>query len=273
MRRAAQRRAARRASHLDRPQVGRGLVEHAVDVLVAVGAAEALGQLDRLVDRHLVGHVDAVLELVGADHQHAVLDRRQLGGLAVDVAWRARRRASPASAMQPCSSASKCAASHLSKPSCSRMWASITPARRREISHSYRPCSANSRERRRADWAGACRRALAPGRVFFGGRRRLTRGLPAGWPSRPPRARRRGPCPRRGPRPGPRSRRSGWRWRSAIWWSSDDARDAGAALVGDQLEVVGLAADDAAERDQRVEVVAVGQRLQRHRHLERAGHA
>jgi hypothetical protein len=60
-------------------------VEHAVDVLVAVGAAEALGQLDGLVDRHLVRHVHAVLQLVDADHQHAVLDRRKLGGPAVDV--------------------------------------------------------------------------------------------------------------------------------------------------------------------------------------------
>ena len=36
------------------PAAARGeLVEHAVDVLVAVGAAEALAELDRLVDHHL----------------------------------------------------------------------------------------------------------------------------------------------------------------------------------------------------------------------------
>jgi hypothetical protein len=51
-----------------------------------------------------------------------------------------------------------------------------------------------------------------------------------------------------------------------------DPRDACAALVGDELEVVGLAADDAAQRHQRVEVVALGQGVQRQRHLQRAGH-
>jgi hypothetical protein len=49
------------------PQFGCDLVEHAVDVFVAVGAAESLGQLDSFVDRHLVRHVDAVRELVGTD--------------------------------------------------------------------------------------------------------------------------------------------------------------------------------------------------------------
>ena len=52
-----------------------------------------------------------------------------------------------------------------------------------------------------------------------------------------------------------------------------DARHRGAALVRDELEVVGLAAHDAAERDQRVPVVGLGERLQRQADLERAGHA
>jgi len=50
-------------AHLGGAQLRRGLVEHAVDVLVAVGAAEALGQLDAFVDGHAVGDVEAVLQL------------------------------------------------------------------------------------------------------------------------------------------------------------------------------------------------------------------
>ena len=196
----AQARAARAARHFRRPQLERGVVEHAVDVLVAVGAAEGLGQLHRLVDRHLVGHVDAVLELVGADQQHAVLDRRQLARLAVDVARRAPRRVRRPRAMQPCSSASKCCAvAALSKPSCSRMWASIDAS-------SARPTEPFVQALQR-ELARAAARRLGP---------RAARGLrcgesltarPSGWPSRRPRARRRGPCPRRAPRPAPRSRR------------------------------------------------------------------
>ena len=43
-------------------------------------------------------------------------------------------------------------------------------------------------------------------------------------------------------------------------------------FVGHQLEVVGLAADDAAQRDQRVVLVALGHGLQGHGHFECAGH-
>ena len=52
-----------------------------------------------------------------------------------------------------------------------------------------------------------------------------------------------------------------------------DAAHAGTALVGDQLEVIGLAAHDAADGDEGVAVVAVGQRGERERHFERARHA
>ena len=40
----------------------------------------------------------------------------------------------------------------------------------------------------------------------------------------------------------------------------------------DQFEVVGLAADHGAERDQRVELLAFGQLLQRERNFQRARH-
>jgi hypothetical protein len=51
-----------------------------------------------------------------------------------------------------------------------------------------------------------------------------------------------------------------------------DARDAGRALVRDDLEVIRLAADHAADRDQRVEFVGLREPLQRQRNLERARH-
>jgi hypothetical protein len=50
------------------------------------------------------------------------------------------------------------------------------------------------------------------------------------------------------------------------------ARHAGGRLVGHQLEVVGLAADDAAQRHQRVVAAFLRHRLQRDGDLQRAGH-
>ncbi len=51
-----------------------------------------------------------------------------------------------------------------------------------------------------------------------------------------------------------------------------DARNARGRLVGDDLEVVGVAADHGAERDQRVVIAALREALQRERRLERARH-
>src|SRR5436309_7733373 len=67
-----------------RPQFGDELVEHAVHVLVAVGAAEVLGELDRFVDHHLVGYVGRVLEFERREQQDAALNRRELLQLAVE---------------------------------------------------------------------------------------------------------------------------------------------------------------------------------------------
>src|SRR5215211_2130513 len=53
--------------HFGGAQLRREAVEHRVHVLVAIGAAEFLGQLDALVEHHAPGHVGAVLEFVGAD--------------------------------------------------------------------------------------------------------------------------------------------------------------------------------------------------------------
>src|SRR5438552_3122305 len=61
----------------------RELVQDAVDVLVTVGAAEALAQLDRLVDRHAVGNLGVVHELPCADQQDRALDRTHLVPLAI----------------------------------------------------------------------------------------------------------------------------------------------------------------------------------------------
>ena len=58
-------------------------MQHPIDVLVAVGAAERFGQLDAFVEHHAPGHVQAVLELVGADPEHAVFDRREFDQWAV----------------------------------------------------------------------------------------------------------------------------------------------------------------------------------------------
>ena len=54
--------------------------------------------------------------------------------------------------------------------------------------------------------------------------------------------------------------------------SSCTLGDAARRLVGDDLEVIGLAADDRAQRDQRVEVAGLREPLQRERRLQRARH-
>jgi len=98
---------------------GRELVQHAVDELEAIGAAEGLGEFDGLVDDDLVRDLDVVLQLVGADQQDAVLDWRQLPDLAVEEGreagdssptWRSRKgakrsRSAAASRAAPYSSA------------------------------------------------------------------------------------------------------------------------------------------------------------------------
>ena len=48
--------------------------------------------------------------------------------------------------------------------------------------------------------------------------------------------------------------------------------DAGAGFVGDQLKVIGLATHDAAQGDQGIKVIALGQGLQSQRHFQRARH-
>jgi hypothetical protein len=65
-------------SYLCGPQHGGQLVQHAVDELVAVGAAEGLGQFDGFVDDHAIGCFRMQLELAGAQQQDAALDRRDL---------------------------------------------------------------------------------------------------------------------------------------------------------------------------------------------------
>src|SRR6267378_1545160 len=67
-----------------RPQLRDELVEHAVHVLVAVGAAEVLGELDRLVDHHFVGNIGRILQLEGREQQDAALNRRELLQLAIE---------------------------------------------------------------------------------------------------------------------------------------------------------------------------------------------
>src|SRR5256885_6782098 len=59
-----------------RAQLGDELVEHAVHVLVAVGATEVLGELDRLVDHHLVGDIGRVFQLERREQQDRSEERR-----------------------------------------------------------------------------------------------------------------------------------------------------------------------------------------------------
>ncbi len=66
-----------------RPDLGRSracgdLVEHAVDELVAVGAAEGLGEFDCLVDDHPIRDLEMAGEFESTDQQCCMLDRRQL---------------------------------------------------------------------------------------------------------------------------------------------------------------------------------------------------
>src|SRR5258706_1367309 len=68
-----------------RAQLDRQFLEHAVDELVAVGAAEALAQLDRLVEHHLEGRLRPLRQLVGGDQQDDPLHRRERRQAAVQV--------------------------------------------------------------------------------------------------------------------------------------------------------------------------------------------
>ena len=65
------------------PQARR-TIEYAVDKLVPVGGTKAAGQPDRLVDHHAIWHIRPMLQLVAADEQQRVLDRIELGGLAIE---------------------------------------------------------------------------------------------------------------------------------------------------------------------------------------------
>src|SRR5690606_9144285 len=73
-----------RRANLGRAPLGGGVIEHAIDVGVAVLGAETLDRLDRLVDHHPVRHVEAVAKLVGGDAQGRQFDRVDLLDLAVE---------------------------------------------------------------------------------------------------------------------------------------------------------------------------------------------
>ena len=56
------------------PQHQRQLVEHPIDELVAVGAAEVLGQFDGFVEDDAIGRLGKVAEFAGGEQQYAALD-------------------------------------------------------------------------------------------------------------------------------------------------------------------------------------------------------
>src|SRR5690348_17673892 len=71
-------------------QPGGGLVQHRVDVLVALLGAEALGELHRLVQHHPPGNVETLLELVGAEQEDAAFDGIELRRGPVEVRGESR---------------------------------------------------------------------------------------------------------------------------------------------------------------------------------------
>src|SRR5918994_2942924 len=74
-----------RARDFFRPLRLRDLLQDAVDETVAVGAAEALAELDRLVQHHLERRVRVRGELIGADVEDRALDRREASERAIEV--------------------------------------------------------------------------------------------------------------------------------------------------------------------------------------------
>src|SRR5437870_13684554 len=72
-------------AHFDFAEPRRELVEHAVHVFIAVGAAIGLGKLDRLVDDDAVRHLELAQKLVTREQQYAALDGRELGELAIEA--------------------------------------------------------------------------------------------------------------------------------------------------------------------------------------------
>src|SRR5581483_9318920 len=70
--------------HFERAKPRRELVEHAVHVLVTVGAAVSLRELHRLVDDDSIRHLDLPQKLVSRDEKYAALDRGEPGEVAVE---------------------------------------------------------------------------------------------------------------------------------------------------------------------------------------------
>src|SRR5438445_6985885 len=72
-------------AHLVGAQARRDLLEHAVDEAVALGAAEALAELDRLVQHDLEGRLGMRDELERADVENRALHRREPREIAIEV--------------------------------------------------------------------------------------------------------------------------------------------------------------------------------------------
>src|SRR5438874_8016153 len=72
-------------AHLVGAQARRDLLEHAVDEAVALGAAEALAELDRLVQHDLEGRLGMRGELERADVENRALHRREPREIAIEV--------------------------------------------------------------------------------------------------------------------------------------------------------------------------------------------
>ena len=70
--------------HLGGTQAWRQLVEYRVDILVAIGTAELLGQFNAFVEDDAPRDIQAMLELKSANPENAVLDRLNFVELAIE---------------------------------------------------------------------------------------------------------------------------------------------------------------------------------------------
>ncbi len=66
-------------------QLGGQAIQHAIDVFVPIRSPKTLGQLHGFVDDHAIGHIEALAQLEAADEQGAVLNGREFFGGSVHM--------------------------------------------------------------------------------------------------------------------------------------------------------------------------------------------
>src|SRR5512134_380459 len=210
---------------LVRPQLPGDLVEHAVDVLEAFGAAETLRQFNRLVDDDPVGNFEPLLQLVGTDQQDSMLDRRQRLDAAIEVPCELvaeRGCAFDRSAQQFAVVLEIGLAAKLLETLCTLAFQQMAFDRGQVLAPDQPLVKTLQRKLPGAPARTAATTALlrtvlqlllAPIRHPRLQPSRPRRAPRPDSPSLPQRAQHRVPSPRRARAPAPRCRSSGWRWR------------------------------------------------------------